>query len=583
MPGMVDVHNKRCEAEDCQKHPTYGIANGRARFCTKHKGPDMVDVHCRPCEFLGCSKHPHYAFEGDKARFCASHKEPGMVDVKHKRCHKTGCREMRVYETPEKKSRFCAMHLEQWLTSKTIRRTANHEPGSESAPGRTSAKKRQKNSRGAKGGSKASGNGRRSSDRAVAAATATATAAAAAAHSQASAFQQPDLLDWSPGGEDDASSASRGGVKRKLSKAVGGEVRPGPSSRGARASGNGGGVSLLSADGGAGGGETAVDCVRRRGAQGSGGGGDAEEAVASGSGGGGGGHGASSPEGRGRAGGRGRRPAARGDNADENGAFFAAASDAAAAAFGGRGEIKPKLEPRMYDDRVGGGPEGGGGGGGGGDTLSHLGGATAAETFMGERSGVEQLQRVGDGGGGGGGRRRGRGDRLYEGGGSFRRGGDGGMPDGAAAGHGPPQGSGADVDMGVGASFLNLSPPSEKSTMHRGHRRLASFDPNTDCFSHFNYLVGGGSDGGGALAEASRRGLFFQPVGAAEGQGYTLPPRGGGSVSSLGSFGGSFGSFGGGGGRRHHRGMSSGSVDLNVLAPVLAELRASGGGCVMER
>lgn len=42
MPGMVDVHNKRCEAEDCQKHPTYGIANGRARFCTKHKGPDMV-------------------------------------------------------------------------------------------------------------------------------------------------------------------------------------------------------------------------------------------------------------------------------------------------------------------------------------------------------------------------------------------------------------------------------------------------------------------------------------------------------------------------------------------------------------
>lgn len=60
--------------------------------------------------------------------------------------------------------------------------------------------------------------------------------------------------------------------------------------------------------------------------------------------------------------------------------------------------------------------------------------------------------------------------------------------------------------MGVGGSFLNLSPPSEKSSMHhRGHRRLASFDPNTDCFSHFNYLAGGGSDGGGALAEAGRR------------------------------------------------------------------------------
>lgn len=41
-PGMVDVHNKRCEASDCQKHPTYGLVNGRAKFCTKHKGPDMV-------------------------------------------------------------------------------------------------------------------------------------------------------------------------------------------------------------------------------------------------------------------------------------------------------------------------------------------------------------------------------------------------------------------------------------------------------------------------------------------------------------------------------------------------------------
>ncbi|CAN0494430.1 unnamed protein product, partial [Laminaria digitata] len=42
VPGMVDVHNKRCEANGCQKHPTYGLVNGRAKFCTKHKGPEMV-------------------------------------------------------------------------------------------------------------------------------------------------------------------------------------------------------------------------------------------------------------------------------------------------------------------------------------------------------------------------------------------------------------------------------------------------------------------------------------------------------------------------------------------------------------
>lgn len=65
--------------------------------------------------------------------------------------------------------------------------------------------------------------------------------------------------------------------------------------------------------------------------------------------------------------------------------------------------------------------------------------------------------------------------------------------------------------MAGGAPPLHFSPPSEKPPAPRGHRRHASFDPNTDCFAHYNFLVGssGGSGGSGGMdggpGEAGRR------------------------------------------------------------------------------
>lgn len=56
------------------------------------------------------------------------------------------------------------------------------------------------------------------------------------------------------------------------------------------------------------------------------------------------------------------------------------------------------------------------------------------------------------------------------------------------------QGYPGDEDMGGGAS-ANFAPPAkESSTSPRGHRRHASFDPNTDCFPQHYPLgtVGGG-------------------------------------------------------------------------------------------
>lgn len=58
--------------------------------------------------------------------------------------------------------------------------------------------------------------------------------------------------------------------------------------------------------------------------------------------------------------------------------------------------------------------------------------------------------------------------------------------------------------MGGGAPPLNFSPPSEKPPAPRGHRRHASFDPNTDCFAHYSFLVGSGG-GSGGVDDAGRR------------------------------------------------------------------------------
>ncbi len=48
-----------------------------------------------------------------------------------------------------------------------------------------------------------------------------------------------------------------------------------------------------------------------------------------------------------------------------------------------------------------------------------------------------------------------------------------------------------------GGPPLHFSPLPDKGPAPRGHRRHASFDPNTDCFAHYNFLVGSGGGGGG--------------------------------------------------------------------------------------
>lgn len=45
--GMVDVKNKRCEAEGCMKRGLFGFDGERARFCGGHRleGDKVVTIH----------------------------------------------------------------------------------------------------------------------------------------------------------------------------------------------------------------------------------------------------------------------------------------------------------------------------------------------------------------------------------------------------------------------------------------------------------------------------------------------------------------------------------------------------------
>jgi hypothetical protein len=47
---MVDVVNKICNHESCDKHPTFGLKGSKkGLFCSDHKGPEMIDVVNRRC------------------------------------------------------------------------------------------------------------------------------------------------------------------------------------------------------------------------------------------------------------------------------------------------------------------------------------------------------------------------------------------------------------------------------------------------------------------------------------------------------------------------------------------------------
>jgi hypothetical protein len=88
---MIDIVNKRCSVEGCQKQPYFGLPlDKRPSKCFEHKSETMVDIVSKKCDFPTCKSRPVFGLPGSKtATKCCAHKSQLMVNVQNKKC--TGC------------------------------------------------------------------------------------------------------------------------------------------------------------------------------------------------------------------------------------------------------------------------------------------------------------------------------------------------------------------------------------------------------------------------------------------------------------------------------------------------------------
>ena len=92
LDNMIDVNNKKCLFENCNKRPNYNVIGEKAIYCGKHKLNNMVNVNSKTCEFECCYKIPHYNFENEiTAIYCADHKLENMINIKCYKCRFDGC------------------------------------------------------------------------------------------------------------------------------------------------------------------------------------------------------------------------------------------------------------------------------------------------------------------------------------------------------------------------------------------------------------------------------------------------------------------------------------------------------------
>jgi hypothetical protein len=88
LDDMIDIKNKRCLFEGCNKQQLYNFeGKTNAIYCGTHKEINMINIRDKKCLFENCKKRPNYNFEGKtNAIYCVTHKEINMIDIQNKRC-----------------------------------------------------------------------------------------------------------------------------------------------------------------------------------------------------------------------------------------------------------------------------------------------------------------------------------------------------------------------------------------------------------------------------------------------------------------------------------------------------------------
>ena len=127
--GMIDIKNKRCIHEGCNKlNPNFDIVGGKGRFCVLHKTAEMMDVKHNQCHHKECNTRPVFDIEGGKGRFCIIHKTAEMVDVKTKRCEHEGCDILNpCFDIEGGKGRFCVKHKKDGMVNMRNKRCEHEE------------------------------------------------------------------------------------------------------------------------------------------------------------------------------------------------------------------------------------------------------------------------------------------------------------------------------------------------------------------------------------------------------------------------------------------------------------------------
>jgi hypothetical protein len=114
---MIDVINKKCKEENCNKQPYFNLPNKKTGiYCSIHKEINMVNViEKRKCKEKNCNKQPLFNLPNEKTGIhCSIHKKENMVNVIEKRkCIVENCNKQPQFNLEnEKKGIYCSIHKE---------------------------------------------------------------------------------------------------------------------------------------------------------------------------------------------------------------------------------------------------------------------------------------------------------------------------------------------------------------------------------------------------------------------------------------------------------------------------------------
>jgi len=95
----IDVTNKKCKVDTCNKYPGFGKPGKKALYCAYHgKELGCIDVVSKLCRSIKCTKHPSYGEENGTPEYCAKHgRELGLINVVNKRCVEKDCMKQPSY------------------------------------------------------------------------------------------------------------------------------------------------------------------------------------------------------------------------------------------------------------------------------------------------------------------------------------------------------------------------------------------------------------------------------------------------------------------------------------------------------